>query len=190
MRVRTRRQAIRRATPARNPRAGRRARAYTLVELIAVTVILAVLAALAVPALSRASSSRANVAANILLADLLYARERALSTAASSWVDFALPDGWALLAEDPDNPGRASATSILDPDTGAPLARDLAADHFAGVSISSITLPSGSSLAFDPLGRPLDSAANPLSAPATIRLSSGHILTIAPETGLVTLTRP
>ncbi len=190
MRVPFRHQAIRRATPARHSRAGRRARAYTLVELIAVTVVLAVLAALAVPAISRASSTRANIAANTLVNDLLYARERALSTSASTWIDFSMPDGWAILAEDPDNPGRGSASAVLDPDTDSPLARDLSAEHFAGVSISSLSFPAATSIAFDPLGRPLDASSNPISAPASILLSSGHRISIAPDTGHITLTLP
>ncbi len=190
MKAHSRRQAIRRATPVRSARTGGRARAFTLVELIAVMVITAVLAALAAPALSRASTLRATVAANTLMQDVLYARERAQVSGVTTWVDFSLPDGWALLTEDPLNPGRASVTSLNDPATGAPLARSLNDEHFVGVSISSLSIRSGASLGFDPLGRPLDISGGPLSAPAVVVFSSNHRLAVAPVTGFPTLVIP
>lgn len=150
----------------------------------------AILAALAAPALTRASDLRASVAANALQQDVLYARERALITGVATWIDFTLPDGWSVLAEDPSSPGRASAAILLDPATGAPLTRSLDLDHFAGVTISSFTIRSGVSLGFDPLGRPLDDSGSPLANPAVIVFSSNHSLTITPVTGRPTLVAP
>lgn len=153
-------------------------------------VLAAILAAIATPAISRASSLRASVAANTLYQDILYARERALVTGVTTWIEFSLPDGWSILAEDPASPGRGSATPLLDPATSAPVDRSLDQDHFAGVSLASFTIRSGTSLGFDPLGRPLDDSGSPLSAPAIILFSSDHRLDIAPITGLPTLTAP
>src|SRR5690606_30212358 len=88
----------------------RKASGFTLLEMIAVIVIVAILAAVAVPTIGTVSATRGASAARQLLRDLTFARQRAASTGVPTWVAFDVAnEKWTVLAEDPDNPGRAHA---------------------------------------------------------------------------------
>ncbi len=61
---------------------------FTLVEIIIVVVILAIAAALAVPMLSSGSDMQLRSAANMIAADLEYAKSMAITTGQNHTVDF------------------------------------------------------------------------------------------------------
>ena len=164
---------------------------FTLVELVAVLVIVAVLAAVAVPALNNATDNRANMAARALLRDLTFARQRAVATGAPSWVVFdTVAQNWSLLAEDPDNPGRAGALVLPDFATGRPFTQQLDADAFVGVRLASIAFDGQAEIGFDWLGRPLNSTESSLVSPGSITFTSGHQLTVSVNTGHIAYVEP
>jgi len=66
----------RRHTPARG---ARRARAFTLVEILTVVVILGICAAVILPAVSNRDDMRASSGARLVMADLIYAQNKAIS---------------------------------------------------------------------------------------------------------------
>jgi len=164
---------------------------FTLIELIAVMVIIAILAAAAVPTMSSLDSSRAAAAARQLLADVTFARQRAVATGTPSWVVFETDaQSWSVLAEDPDNPGRASATVLDDPVDGRPYTQTLAAQRFVNVQLLTAEFDGSDQVGFDWLGRPLNQAETELAADGTATISGGFTLTVHKMTGHVTLTTP
>lgn len=87
---------------------------FTLVEMVAVLVLVAIIAVVAVPSVNSFGDTRAAMAARQLQRDLTFARQRAIATGTKTWVSFNLAENaWTLLTEDPENPGRNSAT-VLD----------------------------------------------------------------------------
>lgn len=164
---------------------------FTLIELLVVMVIVALLAAVAVPAIDRASASRAAMAAKLLLHDLTFARQRAVATGTPAWVVFDTDaQTWSVLAEDPESPGRAGASIIADPATGRSFVQALNANEFVGVRISSASFDGNPEIGFDWLGRPLNSSETELAAEGTITLTDNHLLTVAVGTGHVAYLAP
>jgi prepilin-type N-terminal cleavage/methylation domain-containing protein len=167
-----------------------RQKGFTLVELIAVTVITSIVAAVAIPALASMSAARKRVAARMIQRDLAFARERALATGAVHWVVFApASDTYSVLSEDASAPGRAGAAAIIDPATGRSMLVHLNAGDFAGVDLTAASFDGGSEIGFDWLGRPLGAGPAILSSPGTVTLSGGYTVTVATG-GLATWTGP
>jgi len=176
-------------------RAGTRRRGrgggFTLVELVAVLVIVAVLAAAVAPSLRATDGVRGAMAAKQLLRDLTFARQRAVATGARSWVVFDTgAETWTMLAEDPDNPGRAGARVLTDPSDGGFYIETLGSGSFIGMSIVSASFDGASEVGFDWLGRPLNATESDLSAQGTVMLSGGHLVTVAAETGYMAYVSP
>jgi prepilin-type N-terminal cleavage/methylation domain-containing protein len=159
---------------------------FTLIELIVVLVLTAILAATATPAIRSLSDGRARHATDQLEHDLTFARQRAMSTGSMSWVVFDTEaESWQMLAEDPENPGRASAQPVIDAATGKPHAVTLGASAgpFAGVEIVSAVFDGGAEVGFDWLGRPLTDAEAPLHVFGRVALSSEKTVWVVPDTG-------
>lgn len=170
------------------PRLARRG--FTLIELIAVTVITSIIAAVAIPALSSMTVARKRVAARMVQRDLAFARERALAVGSTHWVVFTpSADTYSVLAENPSSPGRAGATAITDPATGKSMLVQLNAGEFAGVDMTAASFGSGAEVGFDWLGRPLATGGSRLSSSGTVTLSGGYSVTVAVG-GLSTWTGP
>ena len=172
----------------RRPRAGG---GFTLVELIAVLVIVAVLAAVSVPALNNATDTRATMAARVLLRDLTFARQRAMVTGTNTWVAFDTNvHTWSVLAEDPEDPGRAGASVIPDPATGRTFTQTLNAGPFAGVLLLGADFDGQPEIGFDWLGQPRNSTESDLDDEGSVTLTGGQRLTVAVGTGKVAYVEP
>jgi len=164
---------------------------FTLIELVAVLVIVAVLAAAVAPSLQAMADTRAAMAGKQLLADLTFARQRAVATGTRTWVLFdAGAETWSLLAEDPSDPGRAGAATLTDPADGRPYAITLGTDPFVGVAITAVAFDGADEVGFDWLGRPLNAEEAELAANGTVSLTGGHIVRVATGTGHISYSAP
>ena len=169
----------------RPPRGG----GFTLVEIMAVATVTAIIAAVAIPSLATIPATRRAAAARSIARDLTLARERAIATGAAHWAVFdAAAETYSILAEDPDNPGRAAAAILADPASGHPWTRTLGAAESAGVSIISVSFDAAAEVGFDWLGRPLNATEAALAAEGTIAITGGHTILVEPGTGLVSRT--
>lgn len=165
-------------------------RGFTLVELIVVVVMLGVLAGVAIPSMASAQTSRARAAAQQIGQDLTFARRRAQATGVGSWVVFTpVQSMYSVLCEQPGAPGRLLASTITDPATGRPMLVRLGESGFDGVSIQSTTL-TNNEVGFDRFGRPLLTNGTVMTSNGTVTLSSGASVSIAAQTGLITVSTP
>ena len=115
----------------------------------------------------------------------------AVGAGARVWVDFdADAEQWAMLIEDPDNPGKSNATEIVDPATGHAMQITLGTGDLIGSAIASVAFDGDVSVGFDWIGKPLNAAESALAADGTVTLQGGAVITVVAGTGHVRLTLP
>jgi prepilin-type N-terminal cleavage/methylation domain-containing protein len=165
-------------------------RGFSLVELISVMVVMGILAAVAVPALSTTESTRHAAAARLAASDLRFARQHAVATGTRTWVSFqVIPGEWSVEWEDPDAPGRSGAQALTDPATEQPMVQKLDV-LFRGEQLLSANFDGSNEIGFDWLGRPLSSAETALVSTGTLTFVSGFAVSVATDSGLVTVVNP
>jgi prepilin-type N-terminal cleavage/methylation domain-containing protein len=165
----------------------RRRRGFSLIELVTVIVILSVMAlAAAGPALSSMDSLRTRAAAARMAADIRYARRFALASGLKTWVVFdAAENSYQLHVEDRDNPGKAGRLPLTRPLDQSTDTVQFGTGPFANVSITGVSIGSGSEIEFSSFGEPFDGGGTSLSATGTVALSNGVVVTIHPAGGAV-----
>lgn len=169
----------------------RKTSGFTLLEMIAVIVIVAILAAVAVPTIGTVSATRGASAARQLLRDLTFARQRAASTGVPCWVTFDVAnEKWTVLADDPDNPGRAHAAVLTDSARGTTFVQQLGNGAYFGVGIQSAAFDGAAEVGFNWLGEPLNAAENALADDGTVSLTTGHSVTVLKGSGLAIFDAP
>lgn len=162
------------------------ARAFTLVELIAVIILVGVLAVSAAVSFNSIPASRRTVAERQIQRDLVFARERTMATGIRHWVVFSVPtQSYSVLAENPLNPGRANATTITDPATQSPFVQRLNLNEYTGVTLASATFDSAAEVGFNWLGEPLNTTANALAATGVVQITGGGQVQVQIGTGMV-----
>ncbi len=159
----------------------RRARGFTLIELVVVLILTAVLAMAVLPRLFRTSDFSARGARDDVLATLRYARQSAIAMrrnvciAASTTlltVTYATTAGAAQSC--------AAANAVVKPGTG------VAFGDSSNTLPGGATLTAGGTLLFDAQGRPGTSVGNPLAATLTLTVNGAATpVSVEPETGLV-----
>jgi len=162
-----------------------------MIEVIVVLLMIAILAAVATPRIAGISTNRSAVAARMIARDLTYARERAIATGTRTWVVFnAGTSSYSVLSENSASPGRAGATTMTDPNgNGKSFVQTLNTGDFAGITMTGVNFDSGAEIGFDWVGKPYNSASNPMSAAGTVTLNSGgFVVTVQPTTGLAKVT--
>ena len=162
-------------------------KAFTLIELIVVMVIIAIAAVLAVPMISSAADVQVRSAANMIAADLEYAKSMAISRQQNHWVVFD-PANESYEVHDPcgviDHPIKAGSNFVVDLQSDSRLSRvDIAGADFDPDSQLSVT--------FDYLGSPYSgtTTANPLNS-GQISLQAGSFtmtVNVEPMTGYITV---
>lgn len=174
-------------TPTDSPRRPRTGGGFTLIELITIITIIGIVAAVAFPSLASLASTRRGAAQKVVLRDLSYARERAVSTGLRHWVIFSTStNSYSVLAEPAGNPGRLNALTITDPATGSNYVQYLNTNQFVGVTLVSAAFDSGSEVGFDWQGRPLNNTAANLAAQGVVTLSGSKTVAVEANTGLIT----
>jgi prepilin-type N-terminal cleavage/methylation domain-containing protein len=161
------------------------ARAFTLVELVAVLIVLGVLSAVAVVRLGDTTSVRRSAAAQQALRDFTFAKERAMNTSVVHWLTFigGASPSYAISAEAGVGAGYASRVALVEPGTGRSMQRVFERDELAGVTLSF----SASAVGFGRLGRPLETTGAARTTDATVTVGGTWTVTITASTGAITL---
>ncbi len=153
--------------------------------------MIGVIAIVALPSIASLGADRASMAAQQLLRDLSFARQRAVASGTRAWVVFDTgAHTWSVLAEDPATPGRAGAAVIVDPATGQDFIQLLDSNQFIGVQLQAVGFDGDVEIGFDWLGQPLNATENPLAATGSVTLTGTQVVNVAIDTGYVTYVRP
>ncbi len=162
----------------------RNTKGFTFVELLVVIVILAIAAAVVVPMASSAGSMQIRAAANMLAADLEYAKSMAISTGQAHSVVFSKTNETYQI-EDPngnviDHPVNKGFSYVVDFRSNGRLNR---------VDIVDANFDLTSRVVFDYLGSPFNGSNNPLNN-GVVTLQAGGVtktVSVEPVTGFISI---
>ena len=161
-----------------------RSSGFTLVEIIVVVVIISIAALIAIPMLSSAAGMQIRSAANIIAADMEYAKSMAISRQKSYSVIFDVNNNKYQIESGGNvisHPVNASGNFIVS------FASDSRLDR---VDISAVDFNSDLTVTFDYLGSPSDVGGSPLLNSGQVTLEADGItvkVTVEPVTGYVTV---
>ncbi len=175
-----------------------RPRAFTLIEILVVVVIMGIAAAVIVPTISDRDDLKAAAGARILMSDLMYAQNRAITTQTKHYVIFnntAAPYSYRIATSvtpvvDITHPVTKASTYVVTfGANGTPGLSD--------VSLGTVTFEGKKTIAFDELGVPYfydpatsTTTALSVSAGSSIQVKSGKFtvtLKIEPYTGEISV---
>ncbi len=158
---------------------------FTLAEMILVVVILAIAAMMALPFAVSGSSMQLRSGANVIAADLEYAKSMAISRGTKYSVVFD-PANESYQIEDSNgvigHPVKKGFDYVVNFATDSRLSR---------VDISSVDFDTTETVKFDYLGSPFNASDNPLNSGA-VNLSAGGstmVVNVEPVTGYITITQ-
>ena len=161
-----------------------RFRAFTLVELLIVVVIISIAALTAIPMMSSAAGMQIRSAANMITADLEYAKSMAISRAQNFSVVFNVANESYRIEDQYGNvlphPVKKGFDYIIDFQNDGRLDK---------VDIVSVDFDSTNEVKFDYLGSPYNGGSNPLNN-GVINLQAGGTtttVTVEPVTGFVSI---
>lgn len=158
------------------PGARRRARAYTLVEVLVVVVILGILGTMVVPTVSPAAELRAQSAVRTLVSDITFAQSDAMAFQRARAVYFDVENNSYSILEvngdelDPDggvlyDPSRPSGTMMMS----------FSEARFGGATLESADFDEQAFIVFDEMGAPVN-------APGSNTPSAGGMAIISSPT--------
>lgn len=127
-------------------------RGFTLVEILVVVVILGIASALVIPQISSRGDLRAAAGARMIMADLIYAQNRAIATQKPHYIKFEPDKKQYALYDDP-----AMSTPLVHPVQKEPyITRFETTGTLAvpDVKLKSVDFDDGHVLVFDVLGSP------------------------------------
>ena len=157
---------------------------FTLLELMVVLVIIAIGAVMAIPMMSSAGSVQIRAAANMIAADLEYAKGQAIGKQKmfkvvfdSSSESYSIKDNTNTVI---DHPVKKGFSYNVDLQSDSRLSR---------VDIYSADFNSDSTIQFDYLGSPLDAGGGPVNNAVITLKADGMTVTITVEavTGYITI---
>jgi prepilin-type N-terminal cleavage/methylation domain-containing protein len=159
-------------------------RAFTLVEILVVLIIIGIAAAVVVPQIGTQADLRAAAAARLIMADLIYAQNRAIATQTKHYVNFDTTAGnqsyrimmGAGLVDIPQPITKETFYQVRLGQKGTPL---------SDISLGTVSIENFKTIGFDELGVPYfyDPA-----GPTTTALSVSGGSTIQIKCGQFTLT--
>jgi prepilin-type N-terminal cleavage/methylation domain-containing protein len=171
----------------------RRRRGFTLAEILTVLVILGIASAIIIPQIGTRSDLIAAAAARSVMADMLYAQNRAIATQKPHFIEF---NGQTYTVSTRDTSASALYT-ITNPISNAPYTVTLGAQGsgLANASIASVSFSSQTMMGFDELGSPFSyikgsNTMTPMAETGTVTISSGPInlqILVEPYTGELTV---
>lgn len=170
-----------------------RSRGFTLVEILCVLVILGIASAMIIPQLGSRDDLVVSSAARVMMADLIYAQNRAIATQQRQFVQFT-GQQYTVMTRPTDSDPLAAITHPITKENYA-LTFGTPASGLTNVTLTSVSFGGPSIVGFDELGSPfaLDAGPNtitPLAAPGTIVLTCGAAsltVSIEPYTGELTV---
>ena len=158
------------------------ARAFTLFELMIVVVIIGIAGLLAVPMVSSGADFQIRAAANIIIADLEYAKNLAITNQENISVVFDDSNETYIMQDSTD-------TAIADPvRSGSTISVDFANDgRFGSVDITKVSFDGTDTVTFDYLGCPFNGSSNTLGEGEIVLVAGDNTMTIVvePITGYV-----
>lgn len=159
-------------------------RGFTLVEILMVVVILGIAAACVVPQLSSRDDIKASAAARVVMADLIFAQNRAISTQRTHYLAFDITNKrYSLLtAWTP----QVFVTHPINKTNYVTAFSTAATNSMKDMSLVSADLDGKAGLAFDSLGAPYsvanDGTTAALISQGQIKVRAGtHTLTVTVE---------
>jgi prepilin-type N-terminal cleavage/methylation domain-containing protein len=170
--------------------------AFTLVEILMVVIILGIASAVIVPNLGTRNDMNVAAAARVVMADLMYAQNRAIVTQSMTYVQFDVAgQAYAILS---NKPNVAPLAYVMNPVTGQNYLTKFNNASNPGLQpakLQTISVDGKACIAFDELGQPYswDSATGNSTAlvnPATIPVKCGTFLLtvyVEPYTGALTV---
>ena len=156
---------------------------FTVIEILIVVVILAIAAMTAIPMMSSAGSVQIRSAANMVAADLEYAKSMAIARGQNFSVVFDKDtDSYSIK----DKTGNVIAHPVKKGSNYVIGLRDKGLDK---VDITDVDFDGTSTVKFDYLGSPRNAAGNPLgSGVITLRAGGATIrITVEPVTGFISI---
>ncbi len=160
--------------------------AFTLVEVLIVVVIIMIAAVTAIPMISSAGTIQLQSAANMVAADIEYAKSRAVATGQNFSVVF------NKVAETYAVQDQTGSTISHPVKIGFNYAIDFTSDsRLNRVSIADVDFDGGSVIKFDYLSIPLNSSNTTLASEGIVTLqASGKtmLIHVEPATGYVSIT--
>jgi prepilin-type N-terminal cleavage/methylation domain-containing protein len=171
-------------------------RGFTLVEILMVVIILGIASAVVVPNLGTHNDLNAAAAARVVVADLVYAQNKAIVSQQLIYVNFDLTNQkYSLLSTSPGSPPVTYLTNTL---TNTNYVTQFGANGPAQtrtVNLRAVSVDSKKCLAFDELGQPYswDPSTNSVTLlvnPAQIAVSCGNVLLtvyVEPYTGALSV---
>lgn len=174
--------------------AHRNIRAFTLVEILMVVLILGIASAIIIPSLGTRDDLRASSAARAIMADLIYAQNRAIATQTKHFVQFS-DDTYSIYAS------AAMTTPLTHPVNKTPYSVRFGSsspiESWRAVTLGSLSLGATGRtiLGFDEMGSPFamlepNGVEFPLSDAGTIPVTCGNFtitIYIEPFTGDVSV---
>jgi prepilin-type N-terminal cleavage/methylation domain-containing protein len=160
-----------------------RRKGFSLLEIIVVVVILMIAAVMTVPLMSSGAGTKTLAAAQMVAADLEYARSMAFTRGHVYRVTFDAGAG-RYQVEDPNG------AVVLHPvNQGSSYIVELGGGRLDGVQISSVSFDGTAQVRFDALGSPYNGHGTPLNSGVITLQAGSHSQTIhiEPVTGLITI---
>lgn len=158
--------------------------AFTVIELLIVVVIIAIAAMTAIPMMSSAASVQIRSAANMVAADLEYAKSMAIARGQKFSVVFDKDaDSYSIK----DQAGNVIAHPVKKGSNYVIVFQDKGLDK---VDIADVDFDGTSTIKFDYLASPYNGSNNPLNS-GVIELQAGSItitIAIEPVTGFISIT--
>ena len=183
-------------------------RGFTLVEILAVVVILGIASAIIIPQIGTRDDLKAAAAARVIVADLIYAQNLAISTGNNVYVRFDKTNNQYSVLTSPNSGSSTFGTLVMQPVTQQNYIQQFGdinpntADPFENVSIDTVSLNGTDptyanqyTVGFDSIGSPYvfrytDNTSNDLADGSMIIIRSGTLTTqinIAAATGEITV---
>jgi type II secretion system protein H len=165
-------------------------RGFTLVEILCVLVLLAIMAMIIIPQLGSRGDLKAAAAARTMMADIMYAQNRAIARQTPQYVSFDTATKTYTLME-----GTTPAV-ITHPVTLNSYEQTFGNTGLEDVTLTSAAFDSKSTIAFDEIGAPYSydtmSGMVALSSGQIKIASDGYTMTLSlePYTGEITVTTP
>ncbi len=162
-------------------------RGFTLVEILCVVVILGIAAGIIIPQLGMRHDLKAAAAARMLISDLMYAQNLAISKQRKHYIQF-VDQQYTLMSRDSDSDPLSAISHPVTKNTYT-VGMGSATPGLDGVSLAGWEFGGPSIIGFDDLGSPFaydGTDVLPLNDPAKITIQSGDVslvVSIEPYTG-------